>query len=271
MAMNELTPFDAVIPVHPKDESTLHYCLLGLRANTKGLQNIYLVSKDEPEDCEGCIWVPESSFPFSVTDISGGRAGWYVQQLVKLYAFRVIGGILPHVLLLDADTVICRPVEFFDQGKICLDWCETIYPPYFAHGFAVLGHTFVYDPTKSGIADHMMVHHPVMENLLQTIEQRLEKPAWKALLEAVVEREGSGMSEYELYFNYALTWYADNYVLRRLVRKWGASLGELQRDSATNDMISFHSWYSLEHSSRNQTESAKTAVTEEGETGSAAQ
>ena len=88
--------FDAVVPYHDKDALILPYCLEGLRKNTRGLRKIYIVSKEEPEDVEDFTWIPESSFPFSFKDIAkfihstNNRHGWYYQQLLKFYAFKVI-------------------------------------------------------------------------------------------------------------------------------------------------------------------------------------
>jgi hypothetical protein len=250
MSVVESPPFDAVIPFHPKDAEVLSYCIAGLRYNVKGLRHIYVVSK-EPPDEDDILWIPESLFPFTKADVAAiiqsttGREGWYFQQLLKLYIFEVIADILPHVLIIDSDCVICKPISFFSpEGKILLDFSDPVkHVPYFTHARAVLGDVFheVY-PELSGIVDHMMVHRPIMQGLLHKIDRRGH--AWRILLEAVepAQRELSGMSEYEIYFNYVLTWFAEEYALRKLVHGNGTSFRALTEGSAEADMISIHAW-----------------------------
>ena len=233
--------FDAVIPYHPKDSEILSYCILGLRRYAVGLRNIYVVSKEDPE--EDCIWVPESEFPFDMSIITcKERQGWYLQQLIKMYAFRCIET-LDHILLYDSDCVMCKPVSFFKDGKILLDWEETSHEPYFVHAKYVLPDFKRHDPSISGICDHIITRRDIMENLLQKIEAHREKEAWRTLLEAVhpMEYRHSGMSEYELYFNYALAYYPNEHDLRKLERVIGLSFKALE-PSHTFDIISFHAW-----------------------------
>ena len=259
MSVVESPPFDAVIPFHPKDADVLPYCIAGLSKNTAGLRNIYVISKEDPE--EDVIWVPEASFSFSLTDVASiiqstnGREGWYFQQLLKLYAFRTIPDILPHVLLFDADCIMCRPVEFFQDGKILFDWGEKQgHEAYFTHARAIMGDLFQHvDPEKSGITDHMMVHQPIMESLLQKIETRGKMlPAWRIFLEAVAAdlRNLSGMSEYEIYYNYALTWFAEQHGLRELTRGVGTSFRALTEGSDKAHIIAIHNWLVNLHKSQ---------------------
>jgi hypothetical protein len=274
MSAVESPPFDAVIPFHPKDTDVLPYCIAGLRRYTKGLRNIYVVSKEQPDE-DDILWIPESLFPFTKADVAAlvqstnGREGWYFQQLLKLYAFEVITDILPHVLLFDSDCVVCKPISFFDaEGKILLDFSDTVkHAPYFTHARAVMGDLFcdVY-PERSGIADHMMVHRPVMQSLLYKIDR--SGKAWRILLEAVepAERNFSGMSEYEIYFNYALMWFAEEYALRQLVRGAGSSFRALTEGSGEADIIAIHAWCVELH--KTQIESSRIGVAVGGETGS---
>jgi hypothetical protein len=241
---------DAFVPLHPKDLDMLPYCVIGLRKNVKELRNIYVVSEENPEDIDDIIWVPESRFPFSIKDVAvyikstNKREGWYFQQLLKMYAFRVIEGCANNLLLFDADCVICRPISFFDENRALLDWTdEQIHLPYFEHASKVLKDVFVrVDSSKSGITDHMLVHRDIMEEILQQIEEGGN--AWQILLEAVdpAQWDKSGMSEYEIYYNYVLKWYPDQYSLRKLTREIGLNLAALSRDSHHLDILAFHAW-----------------------------
>jgi hypothetical protein len=275
MSAVESPPFDAVIPFHPKDAEVLSYCVSSLRRYAKGLRHIYVVSKEQPDE-DDIVWIPETLFPFTKADVAAiiqstnGREGWYFQQLLKLYAFEVIQDILPHALLFDSDCVVCKPLSFFDaEGRILLDCSETVkHAPYFAHARAIMGDLFQeISPTLSGIADHMMVHRPVMQSLLYKIEQRGGK-AWRIFLEAVepAQRNYSGMSEYEIYFNYALAWFSEGYARRQLVRGTGTSFRALTEGSTEADIIAIHAWCVELH--KTQLESSRIGGAVGGGTGS---
>jgi hypothetical protein len=227
------------------------------------------VSAEEPENLDDAIWISEAVFPFSKADIgsiirsTNGREGWYYQQLLKLYVFRQIPDVLPQVLLFDSDLVICRPIEFISADeKVLFSWSPPQgHEPYFTHAKAVLGHQFIHvHPEKCGITDHMMVTRPILEELLQKIEvMHGGRPAWRTLLEAVAPADWnfSGMSEYEIYFNYALAWHSDKHALRHLKVGKGTSFRALTEGSQTADMIAFHAWLAILHNS--EIETARTA------------
>ena len=240
MAGNAPTEFDAVIPYHAKDSEILPYCIYGLRKFAVGLRNIYVVSKEDPE--EDCIWIPESKFPFDMSIITcEKRQGWYLQQLIKLYAFRQIET-LDHVLLYDSDCVMCKPVSFFKDGQILLDWTDdTPHIPYILHAKRVLPDFRQHDTLISGIRDHIMARKDIMEAFLRKIELHTGKEAWRGPLEGVdpTEHIKSGMSEYELYYNYVLTNHSSLYSLRQLNRQWVTSFAGLQTSA---DIVTFHSW-----------------------------
>jgi hypothetical protein len=278
MEVGESTPFDAVIPFHPKDTAVLSYCVASLRRYVTGLRNIYVISKDDPEE-DDIIWIPESTFPFTLSDVAAvikstnQREGWYLQQLLKFYAFRVITGVLPHVLIFDSDCVVCRPIRFISpEGRIYLDWNpKQEHLEYFRHAEAVMGDLFVLvDPEKSGITDHMMVYKPHLEELLQRMEARSpnNKAAWQILLEAVDSSQynKSGMSEYEIYFNYVLTWFPEEYAFRQLERGAGTSFRAFTEGSAMSDIIAFHAWGVDKH--KNEIEISRMGVRASGGTDS---
>jgi hypothetical protein len=212
------------------------------------------VSAEEPEDLDDAIWISEAVFPFSKTDVrsiirsTNGREGWYYQQLLKLYIFRHIPGILPRALLYDSDLIMCRPIEFVSQdGKALLSWS----PPqgnkaYFVHAKAVLREQFIHvHPDKCGITDHMMVSREILEELLEKIEgMHGGHTAWRVMLEAVEPAlwNKQGMSEYEIYFNYALLWHGDKHILRDLELGSARTFEALTKWSNNADIIAFHEW-----------------------------
>ena len=246
--------FDAVIPFHPKDAIVLPYCIASLRANAIGLRNIYVISEENPEE-EGAIWISETSpsFPFTKASVqailgsTNGREGWYYQQLLKLYAYRVIPGCLPRLLLFDSDIVLNRPTLFVDASGVAIfDISVQEVPEYFEHAQRVLGPTFkrvISDTKVSGIADHMLVQAHILDDLLSRIEAHAGRPAWEALIAAVDPacKDKSGMSEFEIYFNFALQHYPNGHGVRELKKVWGRTFGDLQNSDAA--IVSFHAWW----------------------------
>lgn len=237
MATNQQDPlYDVVIPFHPKDIDNLPKCIAGLRANAVRVGKIFLVSETIPPveilrsaPPDQITWIPESIYPFTLSDVQAivqstkGRQGWYFQQLLKLYCFRVIPEIRSAALIFDSDIILKRPTEFFSKsgGIVLFDYSEQYNAPYYKHAARVLGPKFKKAYTyKSGITDHMLVKRDIMEELLVAIEAKAGSamPAWRALLEAVspADKDGSGLSEFELYFNWALNYHKSSHRLRKL-------------------------------------------------------
>src|SRR4051812_12811180 len=82
-------PIDVMIPLGPQDRNTVVASVLSVRAFIADVRNIYLVSREDP-GIPGTRFVPETTFPFDIVavgDLVGARerAGWYLQQLIKLY------------------------------------------------------------------------------------------------------------------------------------------------------------------------------------------
>ncbi len=252
MTENQAPLFDACIPYHPKDEPLLEYTVESLHRNAVGLRNVYLISKEEPEDLDvSYIWIPESSFPFAWSDVATlipskeRRVGWYYQQLLKLYANRTIPGILPKVLLWDSDMVLLRRMEFLDaSGVLLLDYnTDQHHEPYFKHFEQLFEGTVpVFHPAVSGIQDHMLVDGECLEAMLTEIERRHGVPAWRRILELVdpASYDFSGFSEYETIFNYMLYHYKDRVRLRKAQHFRGSSFQDLGRKDV--DMLVLHSW-----------------------------
>jgi hypothetical protein len=236
--------YDAFIPFHEKDADILPYCLDALRKNAIGLRTIFIISERDPEEPD-CVWVSESVFPNEIQ--WGQKSGWYYQQLLKLYCFRILGDrCLPHVLLFDSDIIITTPTPFlnnrafFDLGSSyfhCEEYIDHMQKLFKGEVKRYLNHEF------SEIVDYMIVERNILEEMLSKIETLHGVPASKALLDCVKEqnRTTSGMSEYTLYFNYVMTFHPSRVKLRLLRRKVCSSIADL---SYANDytILIFHSW-----------------------------
>ncbi|MFI5343132.1 MAG: DUF6492 family protein [Chlamydiales bacterium] len=222
---------DVVIVSHPKDKNTVELCIDGIQQNCSQIRRLIVVSSEPLTD--KAEWFDEALFPFSKEDVtlaigrgkslvaksffmhkSHRNPGWYYQQLLKLYSGFVIPGISSNVLVIDADTVFLNPVEFMNPetygGLFCFTTFDKVKPyisafnRYISHAKRLLpGYKRVY-PEYYSISHHMLFQKPILEDLFSTVEKQHKKRFWKAFCASVDLNEG-GASEYEIYFNFALT------------------------------------------------------------------
>lgn len=242
-------PIDVVIPCVEKDLITLNLCIRGIRENGANIRRIIIVSKtpltDEAE------WFNESNYPFSFQDIAtalahrspfltkyllqkGSRAGWYYQQLLKLYAPLVIPDISPNVLILDADVIFLKPVTFLNENNAGMYNPGVEYNiPYFQHAADLIPGFYKHFPEYSGISHHMIFQKPVIEALFEEIERHHHLPFWHIFCRLVDRRHilESGASEYEIYFNYVFAC-TDQVSIRKLEWKNIHKLSEVQKFKA---------------------------------------
>ena len=111
--------FDIVIPVGPNDINQIHEQIKSTKQNIIDYRTIYIITSNPELTIDGCIIIDETIFPFTKKDIElyhgkGDRTGWYLQQLLKLYAGKVIPNILDKYLVIDSDTYFLKPTRFID-------------------------------------------------------------------------------------------------------------------------------------------------------------
>lgn len=217
---DSLELIDVVIPCTEKDLETLPYCIDAALKNIENIRRIIIISSERLTD--QAEWFDEALFPFSKEEVRkeldrgknkvGSRLGWYYQQLLKLYAPRVIPGISSNVLILDSDTIFLRPTSFLsnEEGSLFC-YARKNYLFYYEHMQKLVGIKRVY-PMYSGVVHHMLFQREVIDALLNQIEKIHGIFAWKAFCRCVDPRSltYSGASEYEIYFNFALTCFSQS-------------------------------------------------------------
>jgi len=239
--------FDIVIPVGPNEVTHIASQIACTQKNVVGYRNIYIVSPISV-DISGCIYVPETVYPFSMASVAevlgtNSRNGWYLQQLLKLYAGHCIPGILRNFLVIDADTYFLRPTCFFTEDGVPLyNMGSEYHIPYFQHMGRLLPGLTRRIPQWSGICHHMMFDTDILRELFQRVELHHSNraPFWKIFLEIVAPTDilGSGASEYEIYFNYLLHNHSTEIKVRPL--QW-RNVGVINL-SDNYDYVSWH-WY----------------------------
>jgi hypothetical protein len=199
--------FDIVIPVGPKDVDVLEKQLDYTKKNIVGYRTIYLIH--ETLEMPGCITIKESAFPFSLKTVATyhgcrDRNGWYLQQLLKLYAGLIIPDILERYLVVDADTFFLKPTTFYKDGLPLYNFGREWHTPYFDHMMRLHPDFVKVNKTISGICHHMMFETRYIKELFHIVESKHNEPFYETFLKKVVLYDTSGASEYELYFNFML-------------------------------------------------------------------
>lgn len=239
------TLFDIVIPVGPNDVEILEKMIQYTQKNIVGYRCIFLISFDPNLQVDSCITIDEKMFPFNKKHIAkyigvDERNGWYLQQLLKLYAGFVIDNILDNYLVIDVDTFFLHKTTFFNKDGLPLyNTGKEYHPPYFGH-MKKLHSGLIKKSPFSGICHHMMFQKHVLCGLFKFVEsQHLNEPFYISFLKSIDLNHSSksGASEYEIYYNYLHIHHNNDFRLREL--KW-ANFADSDKENIELDYISYH-------------------------------
>jgi FkbM family methyltransferase len=234
--------FDIVIPLGPSDLEIIDKQIEYTKKNIVGYRKIYIVSYDDSLQIEGCSVVSEKIFPFSIKTVEHyhgkqDKNGWYLQQLLKLYSGLVIHDILDKYLVIDCDTFFIKPTTFYENNKCLFNYGTEYWVPYFIHMNKLHEDLIKMDKTKSGICHHMMFETQYIKEIIEKVEIKHNAPFYDVFLKYAIIPNGSGASEYEIYFNYMLKFHSDKIKIRPL--KW-ANVNNLSYLYSDYDYISYH-------------------------------
>jgi hypothetical protein len=219
--------FDIVIPVGPNDIEMIQTSVKYTKLNIIGYRNIYLISSFDKLCVENCQIIYENIFPFNINDIDNilgksNRNGWYLQQLLKIYAGNIIPGILDRYLVIDADTCFLKPTCFITNDNKCIYTTGIEYhEPYFFH-MNRLHPTLKKVHPLSGISHHTIFETKIINNLFNMVENFHNNGNlfWKIFLENInpYHHNYSASAENEIYFTYIFLYNNNNILIRKL--KW---------------------------------------------------
>lgn len=216
-------PIDVVIPCHTKDASNVERTIASIRNYIPDVRRIIVVSAQP--FTEKAEWADERLYPFTKESIalavfgskkeayhqltrSDSRMGWLYQQFLKLFAAYYIPDISSNILVVDADVIFLKPIEFVQSNGAGLYAVrKRRYPDYFAHLTRLMPNLTGCLQEYSGVAHHMLFQKPVLDDLFETIAARHHEEPWFAIAHAIHvthnEIPHTAMSEYEIYFNFA--------------------------------------------------------------------
>lgn len=252
---------DIVITFHIKDAKILPYTIKGLE-NVTNKGSIYLITNEDPK-IENTIYIDEKLFPFKKDDIieyigqeNSNRAGWYFQQLLKLYVFKIIPNLSENFLIVDSETVFLNPVTFVEGDKLLFATGNEYNKPYFDHMKCLFKDQLVKQLSqKSGVVHHMIFSKKYLKQMLDTVQNINNSEPWMAFMECVNKTKagGSEMSEYEIFFNFMLQYNPNNTKIREL--RWidvqyikdytnFKTVDQILSSSKNNyDYVTLHKWF----------------------------
>jgi hypothetical protein len=144
-------------------------------------------------------------------------AGWYFQQFLKFAFVTVANDRDKHFLIWDADTVLLRTVEFFDDdGRPYYTKATEHHLPYFETFDALFDEPAIRE--FSFISQHQIINKTILRDMLSEIELRHPKSknwAW-AIMENLRGKGSNLFSEYETYGHYLKSRHPDSFVIRNL-------------------------------------------------------
>ena len=227
--------FDIIICVGPNDFNIINQNIDFTKKNIIGFRNIYLICSDPTINIEGTITIDETIFPFTKKTLiemlgQDKNIGWYLQQLLKIYAGNIIQGILKNYLIIDTDCHFLKPTKFItDDGKFILTTGDEYHKEYFEHMNKLHPSLKKYHHL-SGICHHCLFNNDRVNNLIKMVEDYHKKSFYTIFIEQILEliiktgEAGSHCSEYEIYFNFMFHYFPNQIEIRSLQWKNTANL-----------------------------------------------
>jgi hypothetical protein len=224
--------YDIVTCIGPYDSSLVPEFIENIKKHIINYNNIYIITTNEIvqqylSSIGDVIFVNEVIFPFQKRDvlmsnITPGRSGWYLQQLLKIYAPLVLPGLLDDYLIIDSDVYFHKSVDFFAGGKMNFNVGTEYHIPYFEH-MNKLHPSLKKIYTPSGITHLMPMKRKIVVSFLKFIEEYNNDVFWKLFLNNISEahygydvNNSSGASEYEMLFTFTQQHFPEEYVISPL-------------------------------------------------------
>tara|TARA_Y100000022_G_scaffold173989_1_gene161815 strand:+ start:663 stop:1514 length:852 start_codon:yes stop_codon:yes gene_type:complete len=232
--------FDIVITSVEKDKFLLQHAIKYIKKYVKDFRRIIVVSNNKLTDIEGVEWFDENKYPFTKRDVYDNMYNYgekrnrkcsYINQILKLYAHKVIPDLTENILICDSDIIFIKNITFMEDnkpiyGNRILDYGQII--GYFNH-HQKLNEDFDFvnseenkelsknNKLMSGVCHHIMYNKHIINELISLIEQKHNCVFWKFYLNEAVANECEP-ANCELYYNYVCKYHKDKIIIRDI--KW---------------------------------------------------
>jgi len=224
---------DVAIPYHPKDGYTIDACIDSIKKHFKECGQIYIISKDEfvHDDVK---WIPEANYSFSKQTIADSikvnnpaipnkSVGWVYQQLLKVCVQYAEPNISDTYMIIDSDIIFVKDYSVFEVEdgvtKIAHNYSFRYNEPYITNMKRINPRFQEFKQIEKGTGvNHMMVYEKEkVESMISIITRDGAEELWDAVISRVKDSLNGGFLciDYEIYWNYVLTTYPQDYVLRR--------------------------------------------------------
>ena len=229
--------FDIVISSIEKDKYILQHTIQSIKKYVKDYRRIIVVSNNKLTDIEGVEWFDEKLYPFTKKDIYDNLCNFgsrrnikcsYINQVLKLYAHKVIPNLTENILICDSDIVFIKDVTFIENGiplygnrVVPSEWDV----PYNNH-YKLLHDTFNFIDTdeqkkllksgriNSGICHHIMYNKYIIDKLIDKVEKQHNKTFWKYYFNIADENSGIDPANCGLYYDYICKFHKDKMKIR---------------------------------------------------------
>lgn len=218
---------DVLICVGPGDGRDIKQLVNNIKENIVDLNKIYLIMPQRVLEVymvfdQIVINIDESIFPFNKKYIDDlflcpERSGWYLQQLLKIYAPIVIKELLDNYIIIDADLRFYQPVSFFEENKILFNTSMENWPPYLVHLNKLCSRIKI-NQKYSGVTHLMPMKRYIVERLIKIVEEEHKEVFWKVFLNLVDPKyySHSGASEYQILFHFTQTFFPNECRIRQI-------------------------------------------------------
>lgn len=244
--------YDVVSTLHSKDlERYKKY----IKYNQKYLfeSNKYYYISNSNYNLNKSNFIDENKkYPFTKLDvinyikdyIPNYRWGWYYQQLLKLYIFRIKDIKKDNILVFDTDLLLLKNLKFFENDKFIIYKRNTgdgiIHKPY-KISIKYIFPKLDINENDSGICHTMIFNREIINNLLNKIETIHNKDAWKVCLDSIINYiklngyTDSIFSEYELYYNFSKFYYEEKFIIEKNLNYLDMSYKKCIENNIFND------------------------------------
>jgi hypothetical protein len=133
----------------------------------------------------------------------GSRAGWYVQQMIKLSS--VVNSGADGVLIVDSDTILLKPrLWMAEDGRQILLPTYELHRPYRKHLYSLYADFAALD--KSFVSHHMLMQPRILRSIFKKIDvSAINSLVSRISLFGEVQNIDDFFSEYELYSHGLIT------------------------------------------------------------------
>lgn len=140
------------------------------------------------------------------------RNGWIYKMLINLSADTVSKS--RYILILDADTCFIAPQIFVYKERPLFNLSNEYNQAYFDATERVIG--LKHKPSRSFITHYMLFDAEALRKLRAAIEEKWQKPWYKAIIDSIDKKERSGFADYEIYGDF----YMDSMPKKPILNYW---------------------------------------------------